>query len=43
MEGEGEGSNVWRPMEGEGQGEGSFSPLPISPPSDFTYKFMFFL
>jgi len=34
MEGKGEGSNVWRLMEGEG--EGFFSPLSTFPPSNFT-------
>jgi len=34
MEGEGEASYVWRPMEGERKGY--FSPLPTFPPSDFT-------
>jgi len=47
MEGEGKGSNAWKPMEGKGEGssvrklmerkkEGSFSPFPTFPPSNFT-------
>jgi hypothetical protein len=53
MKGEGEGSHAWWPMEGErkaphalwameGKGKGSFSPLFISPPTNFIQTFIFF-